>query len=160
MVMPAGWRAVRLWVGVALAVLCGWLAWHVGNELFRFIWMGDEGEFLLFVVVLGLLAAVLIATGIQPSRHNVREGAGRWLVRAAVYLCTCAAFMLVALWAGTAYYDATDCPDKDADCMSLLGGMLWALISLPVGVVVIVVVELVLRRRRKERQTSADLGGR
>ncbi|MEU4294271.1 hypothetical protein AB0E63_39140 [Kribbella sp. NPDC026596] len=157
MVMPAGWRAVRLWLGVAFAVLCGWLAWHVGNELFRFIWMGDEGEFLVFVVILGLLAAVLIATAIQPSPPS--EGSGRWLVRAAVYLCGCAALMLVALWAGTAYYDATDCPTGDADCLSLLGGMVWAVISVPVSVVVIVVIELVLRRRRKVAQTSADLGG-
>ena len=147
--MPSGWHAVRLWLGVASAVLCGWLALHVGNELFRFIWMGDEGEFLVLVVVLGLMAALLIATGLQ---------AGRWLVRGAVYLCGCAALMLLALWAGTAYYDATDCPTKDADCLSLLGGMAWAVISIPVSVVLIVVIELVLRRRRKVRQTSADLG--
>jgi cytochrome c oxidase assembly factor CtaG len=161
LVLVAGWRAVRLWLGIVLAVLCAWLAWHVGNERFRFVWMGDEGEFLVFVVVLGLLAAVLIATGIQPPRSagDARSGAGRWLVRGAAYLCACVALMLVALWAGTAYYDTTDCPTSDADCLSLLGGMVWAVIAVPVTAVVVVVIELVLRRRRKERRTSADLGG-
>ncbi|MFG1814044.1 hypothetical protein ACGFIF_09790 [Kribbella sp. NPDC049174] len=89
--------------------------------------------------MLGLIAALLVATGVQRS----------WLVRAAVYLCGCALLVLVAVVAGTAYYNATDCESGDSDCLSLLGGMVWGVFSLPVAAVAIVVIEVVLQRRRK-----------
>lgn len=145
---------VELSLGIVLALCCGVLAWRgLGNEGFRFIWAGDEGEFTVFVIVLGLIAVILLATA------GVALGAGRWLVRGAIYLCGTCALMLVALGAGTSYYDATDCPSGDSDCLSLLGGMVWALIAVPVSIVVIVVIELMLWRKRKVDRISAQSGG-
>lgn len=142
------WRhpSARLWFGIALGVLLAFLLWQgLTNRGFRFIWAHDEGELGRLEVVLGLLAAVLIATGLQPSP---RVRGGRWMVRVAAYLCGTAALVLVAVIAGTAYYDATDCASGDSDCLSLLGGMVWGLLSLPVAAVVIAVIEVVLHRRR------------
>jgi hypothetical protein len=153
------WRTMRLGLGVVLAVFCAWLVWQAArHDEFRFIWNRDEGEFLLFVVAVGLVALALIATGVQPrDRTGAEEGAGRWLVRAAAYLCGAAVLMLIALGAGTAYYDATDCPSGDGDCLSLLGGMVWSLVSLVVSAVLIAVIEIVLWRRR--RRKAGELAG-
>lgn len=138
------WRSpkARLWLGIAVGVLAGFLVWQMtANSGFRFIWSRDEGELAQLTIALGLVAALLVATGVQKS----------WLVRAAVYLCGCAVLVLVAVVAGTAYYDATDCESGDSDCLSLLGGMVWGLVSLPVAAVVIAVIEVV-RWRRRNRQ--------
>lgn len=138
--------AARLLFGVALGVLLAFLFWQgLTNRGFRFIWAHDEGELGMLEVVLGLLAAVLIATGLQP---RPRVHGGRWMVRAAVYLCGAAVLVFVAVIAGTAYYNATDCESGDSDCLSLLGGMVWGLLSLPVAAVAVAVIEVVLHRRR------------
>jgi hypothetical protein len=142
--LVVAWRSpkARLWLGIALAVLAGFLVWQMtANSGFRFIWYRDEGELAQLTIALGLVAALLVATGVQKS----------WLVRAAVYLCGSAVLVFVAVVAGTAYYDATDCETEDSDCLSLLGGMVWGVVSLPVAAVAIVVIEVV-RWRRRNRQ--------
>jgi hypothetical protein len=142
--LVVAWRSpkARLWLGIALAVLAGFLVWQMTtNGGFRFIWSRDEGELAQLTIALGLVAALLIATGLQKS----------WLVRAAVYLCGCAVLVLIAVVAGTAYYDATDCESQDSDCLSLLGGMVWGVVALPVAAVAIGVIE-VIRWRRRNRQ--------
>lgn len=152
-------RTVRIGVGVGLALFCAWLVWQATrHDDFHFIWNRDEGEFLVFVAAVGLAALTLIATAVQPPRSGAQAdaGGGRWLVRAAGYLCGAAGLMLIALGAGTAYYDATDCPTGESDCLSLLGGMMWSLASLAVSAVVVVVVELVLLRRRRQRRTASS----
>ncbi len=149
-------RRVRLGLGVVVVMFCAWLIWQASrHDDFRFIWNRDEGEFLFFVVAAGLVAFTLIATAVQPPRARTDAGGGRWLVRVAGYLCGAVALMLIALGAGTAYYDATDCPSGDSDCLSLLGGMLWSIVSLAVSAVVVAVVELVLMRRRRQRRTAS-----
>jgi len=151
-------RTVRLGVGVVLAVFFAWLVWHAStDDGFRFIWNRDEGEFVVFAAAVGLAALTLIATAVQPSRSraDADAGGGRWLVRAAGYLCAAAVLMLIALGVGTAYYDATDCPAGGGDCLSLLGGMMWSLASLAISAVVVVVVELVLLRRRRQRRAGS-----
>jgi zinc transporter ZupT len=138
------WRhpKARVWLGIALAVLAGFLVWQMtANSGFRFIWSRDEGELAQLTIALGLVAALLVATGVQK----------RWLIRAAVYLCGCAVLVLIAVVAGTAYYDATDCESQDSDCLSLLGGMVWGVVSLPIAAVAIVVIEVVLWRRRNRQ---------
>lgn len=145
--MQARWRAVA---GGVLVLFDAWLIWRaVRDESFRFIWARDQGEFLVFVVAVGLAAVLLIAIGLQP-RERDRSG-GRWMVRVAAYLIGAAALMLLALWAGTAYYTATDCPNRDADCLSLLGGMAWSLLTLPISALVIAVIEIGLWRRRRRK---------
>jgi hypothetical protein len=139
----------RVWLGVALGVLFGFVLWQsVANEGFRFIWHQDEGELGLMLVVLALLAAVLVATGLQPSGQ---PRGGRWLVRVAGYLCGSAVLVFIAVLAGTAYYDATDCETDDSDCLSLLGGMVWGILALPVAAVAIAVIEVILHRRRQRQ---------
>ncbi|MET9311658.1 hypothetical protein ABZX12_07510 [Kribbella sp. NPDC003505] len=146
-------RKVRLGAAVVLAVFFTWLVWRAStDDGFRFIWNRDEGEFVVFVGAVGLASLVLHATGLQP--RGFAQGGGRWMVRAVAYICGAVALMLLALGAGTAYYDATDCPSGDSDCLSLLGGMVWSLVSLAVSAVVVVVIELVLWRRR--RNTAAN----
>ncbi|WP_132210493.1 hypothetical protein [Kribbella steppae] len=143
----------RVWLGVALGVLFGFLLWQkIANDGFRFIWHQDEGELAQLTVVVVLVAAVLVATGVQSKSE---PAAGRWLVRAAIYLCGCAVLVLVAVVAGTAYYNATDCENADPDCLSLLGGMAWGVFSLPVAAVAIVVIEVVLQRGRKRRRAES-----
>ncbi|MGW5191668.1 hypothetical protein ACWEOO_20635 [Kribbella sp. NPDC004138] len=148
-------RKVRLGAAVVLAIFFAWLVWRAStDDGFRFIWNRDEGEFVVFVGAVGLASLVLYATGSQP-RGFARAG-GRWMVRAAGYICGAAALMLVALGAGTAYYDATDCPTGDGDCLSLLGGMVWSLVSLAVSAIAVVVIELVLWRRRRNTAAIED----
>jgi hypothetical protein len=139
----------RVWLGVALGVLLGLLLWQsIANDGFRFIWHQDEGELGLLLVVVALLAAVLVATGLQPSDQ---PRGGRWLVRVAGYLCGSAVLVFGAVVAGTAYYNATDCESADSDCLSLLGGMVWGILALPVAAVAIAVIEVVLHRRRQRQ---------
>jgi peptidoglycan/LPS O-acetylase OafA/YrhL len=146
----------RVWLGAALGVLFGFLLWqNIANTGFRFIWHQDEGELAQLTIGVALVAAVLVATGVQSSG---KPAAGRWLVRAAVYLCGCAVLVLLAVVAGTAYYDATDCESGDSDCLSLLGGMVWGVVSLPVAAVAIVVIEVVLQRRRKRLRQVDEAG--
>ena len=136
----------RLWLGIAAAVLFALLVWQdLANDGFRFVWHHDEGELLAFEIVLALVAAVLMTTA------GSALGAGRWLVRAAAYLCGSVAFVFVAYVAGVTYYDRTECRGADDECLALLGGMVWGLIAVPVCLVAIVVIEVVLRRRRTER---------
>jgi hypothetical protein len=136
----------RLWLGIAVGVLFGLVLWQfLANRGFRFIWHQDEGELGLLLVVLALLAAVLVATGLQPSGQ---PRGGRWLVRVAGYLCGSAVLVFIAVVAGTAYYNATDCESGDSDCLSLLGGMVWGILALPVAAVAIAVIEVILHRRR------------
>jgi hypothetical protein len=142
-------RKARLGAAVVLAVFFAWLVWRAStDDGFRFVWSRDEGEFVVFTGVVGLASLVLFATGLQPRGFDA--AGGRWMVRAAAYICGAAGLMLVALGAGTAYYDATDCPTDDSDCLSLLGGMMWSLVSLAVSAVAVVVIELVLWRRRRD----------
>lgn len=140
-------RKVRLGAAVVLAVFFAWLVWRAStDDGFHFIWNRDEAEFVVFVGAVGLASLVLSATGSQP--RGVAQAGGRWMVRAVAYICGAVAVMLVALGAGTAYYEATDCPAGDGDCLSLLGGMVWSLVSLTVSAIAVVVIELVLWRRR------------
>jgi TRAP-type C4-dicarboxylate transport system permease small subunit len=140
----------RLWLGVTLGVLLALIFWQqLTNSGFRFIWFHDEGELGFLEIGLGLVAAVLVATGLQPGSSAAPRG-GRWLVRAAVYLCGTVGLVVAAFIAGTAYYSATDCNDE-TDCLALLGGMLWSVIALPVAAVAIIVIEVVLRRRRNRQ---------
>jgi uncharacterized membrane protein len=144
----------RLWLGVACAVLVVCLALvSAGNDGFRFVWHSDEGEFRLLAIVLGLVAAVLIATGLQPSSRNAK--AGRWLVRVAFYLCGTFLLMYVAFGLGIAHFEATECKDSTGDCdLAGLEGLVWSVIALPVSVVAVLVIELVLHRRRKQRREA------
>jgi hypothetical protein len=156
-------RKVRLGTAVVLAVFFAWLVWRAStDDGFRFIWNRDEAEFLVFAGVVGLASLVLLATGLQP--RGIAQASGRWMVRAAGYVCGAAALMLLALAAGTAYYDATDCPSGDSDCLSLLGGMVWSLFSLAVSAVAVVVIEVVLWRHRRNadairRRSGTDEAG-
>ena len=148
-------QKARLCVAVVLAVFFAWLVWRAStDDGFRFIWNRDEGEFVVFVGVVGLASLVLYATSVQP--RGFAQAGGRWMVRAAAYICGAAAFMLVALGAGTAYYNATDCPADDGDCLSLLGAMVWSLVSLVVSAIAVVVIELVLWRRRRNSTVIHD----
>jgi hypothetical protein len=148
--------AARLWLGVVLAVLEVFLVWQVvANTMFRFVWGRDEYEMLLFQVGLGVLAFALIATGLQPARRSgtdpARPGAGRWLVRVAVYV----AVILLAAWivglVATGYYERTQCTGMDEDCLAGLGGLIWGFCAAVAGVVAAVVIELVLMTRRRQR---------
>ena len=156
-------RTVRIGVGVVLAVFFAWLVWRASaDDGFRFIWNRDEAEFLVFAGVVGLASLVLLATGLQPP--GFARAGGRWMVRAAVYICGAAAVMLLALGAGTAYYDANDCPSGDSDCLSLLGGMVWSLVSLAASAGAVVVIEVVLWRHRRKcaailRRSGTDEAG-
>ncbi|MEV6268904.1 hypothetical protein AB0L64_17130 [Kribbella sp. NPDC051936] len=148
-------RTVRLGVGVVLAVFFAWLVWRAStDDGFRFIWNRDEGEFIVFVGVVGLASLVLSATSLQPP--GFARAGGRWMVRAAAYICGASGLMLVALGAGTAYYNTTDCPTDDGDCLSLLGGMVWSLVSVAVSAVVVVVIEVVLWRHRRKSAAIRD----
>ena len=136
----------RLWLGIALAILLALLVWqHAVNDGFRFIWTSDEGELAQLEVVVALVAVVLMTTA------GAALGGGRWLVRAAAYLCGSVALVFVAFLAGLTYYDATVCKGNDGDCLAPLGGMVWGLVAIPVCLVAIVVIELVLWRRTKRR---------
>jgi hypothetical protein len=144
----------RLWLGVVMAVLVAFLVWQsFANTVFRFVWARDEYEFLLFQVGLGVLAFALIATGLQPAGESGRDrpSAGRWLVRAVVYL----AVTLLAAWmvglAATRYYEKTQCVGMDENCLAGLGGLVWGMGTVAAGVVAAVVIELVLLRRRRQR---------
>ncbi len=156
----------RLWLGIVQAVLFGCLVWQqTGNDGFRFIWHRDEGELVLLGIGLGVTAAVLIATAVQPSTQAEAEaarvagegpGAGRWLVRAAVYLGGSVAFVFLAFLSGASYYAATECDGSESDCLATLGGLAWGVVSVPVAIVLIVVIELVLARRRKRRHPATS----
>ncbi|WP_433157420.1 hypothetical protein [Kribbella sp. CA-247076] len=163
----------RLWLGgglmglVALVVLLSLLV-----QGFRFVWVESESELLVLEVVLGLVAAVLIATGLQPSaRTTVRtapgtapgaaagakRGAGRWMVRASVYLCATAVLMAAAFVAGVVLYDTTYCgAGGDTECLAILAGFLWAAAALPVSGVAIGIIELVLWHRRRAERRRAE----
>lgn len=151
----------RLLLGIAMTVLVAFLIWQCAvNDGFRFIWHGDEGELLQLQVVLGLTGLSLIATGLQPSRepqvgatNRADAGAGRWLVRAVVYLVGCLVAMYVAFIVGATYYEARECANTDEQCLAPLGGLVWSVIVVPVSLVAIVVIELVLRNRRKRRRS-------
>jgi hypothetical protein len=164
----------RLWLGAVLAVLVALLVWQTSTNLgFRFIWAGSEGELIMLQVGLGLLALVLLATGIQPKRSREVDragggggsveggslgggggsgGAGRWMVRGAVYLCCCALATYVAAMAGIAHFEAVECADPGEICeLAGLEGLVWGVIALPASLVVALVIELVLWRRRRQR---------
>jgi hypothetical protein len=143
-----------------LAVLVALLVWQSStNNGFRFIWNGDEGELFYFQVGLGLLALVLLATGFQPRRPRSASGAGRWMVRGAVYLCCAALITYVAALAGIAHFEATECTDPGGECdLAGLAGLVWGVAALPASLVVALVIELVLWRRRKQR--GSEYGAR
>ncbi|MDX6279502.1 MAG: hypothetical protein QOH03_573 [Kribbellaceae bacterium] len=145
----------RRWFGGALLLLDLVLVWQSAtNDGFRFVWMYDEGELFTLQVAIGLIAFVLLAAGVQPSRWS--GGAGRWMVRAAVYACATAVVTYVALQAGSDHYHSAICTNDDCD----LGGLYaleWGVIALGVCLAVVLVVELVLLgARRRQRQTSVS----
>lgn len=153
----------RVWLGIGLLVLSALLVLLSRVDRgFRFIWKADEGELQVLETVLVLTAAVLIATGLQPSSRagastvESGQGAGRWLVRGSYYLWGTAAVMGAAFLAGVVYYNETYCgAGGDTDCLALLGGMLWSVVSVPVSGVVIAIIELVLWRRRHRHRTES-----
>ena len=118
--------------------------------MFRFVWAADEGELLMFQVGLGVVALALIATGLQPPRKSDGAG-GRWLVRAVIYLAATLVTAYVVFLIGTDYYQRTDCPDLETDCLAPIGGFIWGLMSIPVCLVAVLVIEVVLRNRRRQR---------
>ncbi len=144
----------RLWLGCLMALLLVFLVWQVvANSAFRFVWAADEGELLMFQVALGVVALALIATGLQPPRKAegaASTGRGRWLVRAVIYLAATLLTAYVMYLIGTDYYQRTDCPDLETDCLAPVGGFIWGLLSVPVCLVAVVVIELVLRNRRQQ----------
>jgi len=146
----------RLWLGGALGLLDLFLVWQsTTNNSFRFVWGSDEGEMFMFQVVLGLTALGLIATGLQPSPQpeasaaaEVKPSAGRWLVRAAAYLCGTVFIVFVATWAGIDYYTPTVCDD----CLDGFKGVYWGAAALAACLVAVVVIELVLRSQREQQR--------
>jgi hypothetical protein len=150
----------RRWFGGTLLVLDLVLVWQsTTNEGFRFVWNHDEGELFMLQVALGLVAFVLLATGLQPSRwSNAKTGAGRWLVRGAIYACATAVVVYVALDAGGDHYHSVVCTNEDCD----LGGLYaleWGTAALGSCLVAILVVELVLfgvRRRQRRPRTGVS----
>ncbi|WP_020384776.1 hypothetical protein [Kribbella catacumbae] len=159
-VVAARTATARLWLGGALGLLDVFLIWQsTTNNAFRFVWGSGEGEMFMFQVVLGLTALVLIATGLQPSRQTepdtevateLKPGAGRWLVRAAGYLCGTVIIVFVATWAGIDYYTPTICDD----CLDGLKGLYWGMAAVLACLVAVVVIELVLRSRRRQERTE------
>lgn len=166
-------RIARLWLGGALAVLDVFLVWQtVTNQLFRFVWGGDEGELFLFEIALALIALLLIASGLQPLRHDRagagaeakagaeaggKVGAGRWLVRTAVYLAGIVVAVIVGFFIGVRQYEARYCHQAVDSCEpDDLTGLVWgangSLIALGICLVVIVATELVLRSRRQQQR--------
>ncbi|MEV8371285.1 hypothetical protein AB0P21_01010 [Kribbella sp. NPDC056861] len=150
----------RLWLGVVLGVLDVLLIWQtVANDGFRFVWHSDDAGLFLFEVVLGLIALVLIATGLQPSGRLVggpKVGAGRWLVRVAAYLCGTAVLTYFAFFAGIDHYDSQhDCLNYDCD-LGGLEGMVWSMVAIGLCALIAVTVEVTLWiRRRRMIGTSA-----
>ncbi|RZU24449.1 hypothetical protein EV645_0091 [Kribbella rubisoli] len=155
----------RLWLGIALAVLTGLLVLgSISNDGFRFIWNRSEGELALLEFATGLVAFVLIANGVQPAPTGEtaaepgadRPGPGRWLVRAAAYLCGTMVAVLVAIAAGADYFTRTECSD-DGDCLALLGGFVWGAVAVLACGLAVLVIEIVLWRRRRGK--TAEVGG-
>ena len=147
----------RLWLGAILGLLDVFLIWQsITNVNFRFVWEGDEGPMMMFEIGLGLLALVLIATGLQPAKDRGRApeqrvGAGRWFVRAAVYLSATVLFAFVATFQGIEYYTPADCDE----CLDGLKGLYWGIAALGISLVVVVVIELVLLNQRRNRRRDS-----
>lgn len=159
----------RLWLGGALGLLDVFLIWQsTTNDGFRFVWDRNEGQLFLFQVALGLVALVLIATGLQPSPREAKAGtgeakagAGRWLVRVAAYLCGMALAAYFGFFIGADQYADRYCTQVGACDADDLRGLVWgvngSLIALGVCLVLIVAVELVLRSRRKQQRKVSTL---
>ncbi|WP_435770626.1 hypothetical protein [Nocardioides sp. SYSU DS0651] len=155
-------RPARRSLGAALAVLdVAIVALHFTDPGFRFIWTGYEGELLVFEVVLGVLALVLLTPALWssagadagPARTPRRLTA--W-ARIAIYTTTIVVGMYVAFGAGSAHFEAENCsaPDFDGECdLAALEGVVWAGAVLVLGTATALVVELVrFWRVRAERR--------
>lgn len=162
-------RPARRALGVALAVLdVALVVQATVSDGFRFIWGGDEGELFYLQVALGIAALFLLAPTFVSSEEPTTETPdparrlSAW-ARFASYATALVLTMFVALFAGTAHFEATQCsgPDFDGECdLSVLEGFLWTGVSFVLGVVAIVVGEVVrARRRRAGRQLSGTTGG-
>lgn len=154
----------RLSLGIALALVFAGVAWQgLVNENFRFVWLQGKGEFVVLELLVGLIAFVLIATGVQADPYSSAEpptaqeqdapGAGRWLLRWVAYVGGAVVVMFVAFFIGLAA--APRCDDDFGDC-DLVGvyGAVYSLFSLPVSAVVITVVESIRTARRSRRPAA------
>jgi len=160
----------RLSLGIVLGALTVLMIWQdIANEGFRFVWNEDEGELVILEFITGLVAFVLIANGVQPAPSGdtaigtaggtaaAQPGAGRWLVRTAVYLCGTTVVVLAAFGVGADYYARTECPEDGGDCLAPLGGVVWGALAVPACGIAVLVIEIVLSRRR--RRKAAEVTG-
>jgi len=157
-------RTARQAVGGALAVLDVVLVVQaIGNDGFRFIWGGDEGELFYLQVALGIAALFLLTPAFLTSKEatdkNPRpaRSLSAW-ARFAIYVSALVFAMFVAFFTGTAHFQTTQCsgPGFDGECdIAVLEGLLWAGIAFMVGTISIVIAEVAkARRQRGERRLN------
>ncbi|GAA0617161.1 hypothetical protein HPO96_12415 [Kribbella sandramycini] len=132
----------RLWFGVALLVLGGWLVvMQATSDGFRFVWSVSDGELGILWFFLLLLGVVMVLTAAAALTG------GRWMLRVAAYLVATVALCLIAFNLGLGYY-GSDCAEGESECLSWLGGVWWAVLTLAGCAVLAIGSEVVLWRRR------------
>lgn len=146
-------RAARRALGAAWALLdVVLIVLSSTDDGFRFVWGGDEGELVMFIVALGLGAAALLTPTLYVSRPAGARGTARGVsgwARAVGYLVALVVAVFLAFLAGARHFEVTNCVGAGGECdVAVLEGLLWAVVALVVGLVAIAVNEWRLRTAR------------
>lgn len=159
-------RTARRALGGAWAVLAvALVVLSLTDDGFRFVWGGDEGELVMFMVGLALGAAALLTPTLyvrRPAGDFVRDPeppASGW-ARTVGYLCATVIAMYLAFHIGIRHFKSTQCVGTGGECdVAVLEGLLWVVVTFFLGIVAITANEWRLRRRRPRKVSLRNAAG-